>query len=133
MIFAAVQRASDSDLTTQTLETEQTHDPNVLDILARIRQSDIETGEEVLQDYPATPAATASLDFDVASESAANDSNKGPMFENPLMDYGVEETSWYTGFESEHFFGSFDNTFSGLENPFVDFDYQDIDLCYNKQ
>ncbi|KAJ5322895.1 hypothetical protein N7452_011184 [Penicillium brevicompactum] len=133
MIGLAVQRASGSDLMTQALETEQTHDANVLDILARIRQSDIETGEEVLQDYPASPAATPSLNCDLAPETAANDSNKGPISEEPLGNPGFVEASWYTGFENENLFSSLGNTFSGFEDSFIDFEYQDIDQCYSEQ
>ncbi|KAJ5353750.1 hypothetical protein N7541_006314 [Penicillium brevicompactum] len=133
MISFAVQRASGSDLMTQALQTEQTHDPNVLDILARIRQSDIETGEEVLQDYPASPVATPSLNCDVAPETAANYIDKGPILEEPLGNPGFVEPSWYTGFENEHLFSSFGNTFSGFEDSFIDFEYQDIDQCYSEQ
>lgn len=133
MIGLAVQRASGSDLMTQALETEQTHDANVLDILARIRQSDIETGEEVLQDYPASPAATPSLNCDLAPETAANDSNKRPISEEPLGNPGFVEPSWYTGFENENLFSSLGNTFSGFEGSFIDFEYQDIDQCYSEQ
>lgn len=133
MIYVTIQRASHSDMITQALETEQSHDTNVLDILARIRQSDIEKGEEVLQDSASSPPVTTSLDRDTTSERAANYGSTETTFGSSGREYGFVEPSWYTGFETENFFGPLGNAFEGFEGPFVDFEFQDVDQLYSEQ
>lgn len=135
MISVTIQRASDPDMITQALETEQNHDTNILDILARIRESDIEKGEEVLQDSHSSPVPTTSISSHTAPGMAPTYSSKDTTFgtSSSVRDYGFVEPSWYTGFDSEHLFGSFGNAFDGFEGHFVDFEFQDVDQLYSEQ
>jgi hypothetical protein len=107
-------------------------DNDILDILARIRRHDIERGEEVLQQYPASPPATDSTESEVPSEKQTNIANDQAIVEEDSRE-DTEEYLWYSGLESEHIFGSLDTIFDGFVGPSMNLDSQDFERLYTEQ
>jgi hypothetical protein len=112
--------------------TGRIRDNNILDILARIRRRDIERGEEVLQQYPASPPATSPIELQVLPEKQTNTANGQTIAEEPLRE-DTEEYLWYSGFESDHIFGSLDTVFDGFGGPSINLDPQDFEGFYKEQ
>lgn len=117
---------------TKLSQKEHIRDSNILDILARIRQRDIERGEEVLQQYPASPPLTTPTGSEVSSDRETGATNERAV-EKPSRGEVLEESLWYTGLESEHMFGSLDTVFDGFGGPSMNFDPQDLEQLYGNQ
>lgn len=117
---------------TKASHREHIRDNNILDILARIRRRDIERGEEVLQQYPASPPVTTPTGSDVPSDRETDTANERTVGK-PSRGEVLEESLWYTGLESEHMFGSLDTVFDGFGGPSLNFDSQDLEQLYGDQ
>lgn len=107
-------------------------DNNILDILARIRRRDIERGEEVLQQYPASPPVTTPTGSEISSDREMGAANERTV-DKPLRAGILEESPWYTGLGSEHMFGSLDTVFDEFGGPSMNFDPQDLEQLYGNQ
>lgn len=116
---------------TKDSQTEHIRDNNILDILARIRRHDIERGEEVLRQCPASPPVTTPTGSEVPSDRES-DANERTV-EKPSRGKTLEESLWYTGLESEHMFGSLDTVFDEFGGPSMNFDSQDLEQLYGDQ
>ncbi|KAJ5499056.1 hypothetical protein N7453_008107 [Penicillium expansum] len=119
------------DSVTKDSQTEHIRDNNILDILARIRRHDIERGEEVLRQCPASPPVTTPTGSEVPSDREL-DANERTV-EKPSRGKTLEESLWYTGLESEHMFGSLDTVFDEFGGPSMNFDSQDLEQLYGDQ
>ncbi|CAG8188847.1 unnamed protein product [Penicillium salamii] len=137
LISTAAARASDPGTVTPVSEAKRISDANILDILAQIRQNDINEGENVHQHHPISPPATAttSNDVGVASSSATNNDNSGSLVESPIEEGDIGEKLWYTGLESEDLFGSgsIANLFDGLGGSVPDFEFHGVDQLYEER
>lgn len=117
---------------TRASQKEHIRDNSILDILARIRRRDIERGEEVLQQYPASPPVTTPAGSEVPSDRETGAANERTD-EKPSRGETLEESLWYSGLESEHMFGSLDTVFDGFGGPSMDFDPQGLEQLYGNQ
>ncbi|KAJ5978086.1 hypothetical protein N7501_001428 [Penicillium viridicatum] len=117
---------------TKASQKEHIRDNNILDILAHIRRRDIERGEEVLQQYPASPPVTTPTGSEVPSDRETGAANERTD-EKPSGGAMLGESLWYSGLDSEHMFGSLDTVFDGLGEPSMDFDPQDLEQLYGNQ
>ena len=115
---------------TKISQKEHIRDNNILDILARIRRRDIERGEEVLQQYPASPPVTTPTGSEVPSDRETTNERTVEKLSRAEI---PEESLWYTGLESEHMFGSLDTVFDGFGGPSMNFDSQDLEQLYGNQ
>ncbi|CAG7928568.1 unnamed protein product [Penicillium olsonii] len=135
LIRTAVARASDPDTMTPDSEAEQILDTNILDILARVQQNDLEKGEEVLQHYPQSPpvTATASSQLGPAGTEAGNDDNKASPAESPARREDFGDQSWYTGLETEEVLGSgsFTNILDEFGESMLELQFQDVEQLYD--
>lgn len=116
-------------------EAEQILDTNILDILARVRQNDLEKGEEVLQHYPQSPpvTATASSQLGPAGTEAGNDDNKASPAESPARREDFGDQSWYTGLGTEEVLGSgsFTNILDEFGESMLELQFQDVEQLYD--
>lgn len=116
---------------TKVSQNEHIRDNNILDILARIRRCDIEQGEEVLRQYPASPPVTTPTGSEVPSDRETGAANESTT-EKPSRET-LGESLWYTGLELEHMFGSLDTVFDGFGGPSMNSDPQDLEQLYGNQ
>ncbi|KAL2700766.1 hypothetical protein AAEP93_007585 [Penicillium crustosum] len=123
LISTAIDGGPYPDPMREASQKEHIRDNNILDILARIRRRDIERGEEVLQQCPASPPLTGS---EVPSDKETGAANERTV-EKQSREEVLEESLWYTGLESEHMFGSLDTVFDGFGGPSMNFDPQDLE------
>ncbi|KAJ9486736.1 hypothetical protein VN97_g6600 [Penicillium thymicola] len=132
LISTAIAGGSYPDSMTKTSQNEHIRDNNILDILARIRRCDIERGEEVLQQYPASPPVTTPTGSEVTSGRETGAANESTA-EKPSRGEILGESLWYTGLELEHMFGSLDTVFDGFGGPSMNFDPRDLEQLYGNQ
>jgi len=116
----------------KAVQTDHVRDTNILDILARIRRRDTERGEEVLQQYPASPPDTSRAESEVPSETHVNNGNDQTTGEG-ISRQDTEEYFWHFGLESDHIFGSLDTIFDGFGGPSLNIDPQDLERLYREQ
>ncbi|CAI7608557.1 unnamed protein product [Penicillium palitans] len=132
LISTAIAGGPYPDSMTKASHREHIRDNNILDILARIRRRDIERGEEVLQQYPASPPVTTPTGSDVPSDRETDTVNERTVGKSSRGE-ALEESLWYTGLESEQMFVSLDTVFDGFGGPSMNFDSQDLEQLYVDQ
>ncbi|CAG8421267.1 unnamed protein product [Penicillium salamii] len=137
LISTAAARASDPSTVTPASEAKRISDANILDILAQIRQNDINEGENVHQHHPISPPTTATTSHDVGvpSREATDNDNRVHLVESPMGEGDIGEQLWYTGLESEDLFGSgsIANLFDGFGGSAPDFAFHGVDQLYEER
>ncbi|OGE55080.1 hypothetical protein PENARI_c005G05701 [Penicillium arizonense] len=123
LIDKATAHAADYNPNVRTRETpneDRLRDHNILDILARIRNRDIERGEEVLQCYPASPTATTPAEIGSAMEEESCDT-ENVHADGVSGETSLEETLWDLGFEPQQMLDPFTAVFDDFGGPRVNF------------